>query len=75
MPRKPLLDRLGEYIAVQNKAVPYSQILNEFQSERTCQISSCLRRLQVRNQVEYKAGLYYMTDLGREEYGEQSEDA
>lgn len=73
MPKTPLIDRLLQTV-IEQSPVSYGVILGVYEGERTCQISSCLRRLQARGQVDYKAGLYYITELGREQ-GELTEDA
>jgi Mn-dependent DtxR family transcriptional regulator len=47
--------------------VTYASILEQYSDRRTCKVSSCLRRLAMRDLVEYDSGKYYITTQGREE--------
>lgn len=53
--------------AHQKQAMSYAGILSRYEREyRTCKISSCLGRLKKLDMVTYKAGMYYLTDKGKE---------
>ena len=65
-PLDKLMKRLLSTVEEQSP-VSYADVLAQYTDERTCKLSSCLRRLQGRGLVDYSQGRYSITDQGREE--------